>query len=145
MERRVGQRVERRESAEAERSGSRSGEEAATESSSCSAMRRTRSSETAGTAADDARAADTTGAGAPGRRNRTTGDATRSGVEQEAAAHNAGDGDDMASGRANLLHRWLRRDGGRRRVWWFLRENDRWAPLIQCIIGPSGGPNLAAQ
>lgn len=83
--------------------------------------------------------------GRAGRRNRTTGDATRSGVEQEAAAHNAGDGDDMASGRANLLHRWLRRDGGRRRVWWFLRENDRWAPLIQCIIGPSGGPNLAAQ
>jgi hypothetical protein len=64
---------------------------------------------------------------------------------RSSAAHNAGDGDDMASGRANLLHRWLRRDGGRRRVWWFLRENDRWAPLIQCIIGPSGGPNLAAQ
>lgn len=48
LERRVGQRVERRESAEAERRGSRSGEVEVTESSSCSAMRRTRSSETAG-------------------------------------------------------------------------------------------------
>jgi hypothetical protein len=48
LERRVGQGVERRESAEAERRGARSGEEVVTESSSCSAMRRTRSSETAG-------------------------------------------------------------------------------------------------
>lgn len=48
LERRVGQSVERRESAEAEWRGARSGEVEVTESSSCSAIRRTRSSETAG-------------------------------------------------------------------------------------------------
>lgn len=94
LERRVGQVVERRESAEAERSGSRSGEEAVTESSSCSAMRRTRSSETAGAA----RAADTE-TEAAGRRNRRRGGGARSGVEQE-TAHS--DGGDMATAKLRL-------------------------------------------
>lgn len=90
LERRVGQGVERSESAEAERSGSRSGEDDA-ESSSCSAMRRTRSSETAAAAAREAE----TDAAARRERGREVGQA-RSGAEQD-AAHS--DGGDMAGGR----------------------------------------------
>ena len=97
LERRVGQGVERRESAEAERRGSRSGEVEVTESSSCSAMRRTRSSETAG--AVRATEADT---GAEERRKRRRGGGVRRAVEQEAA--HTGDGEDMAS--AKLLLVW---------------------------------------
>lgn len=104
-ERRVGQGVERRESAEAERSGSRSGEEEVTESSSCSAMRSTRSSETAG----GARAAREAATWPAGRRNRRRFGGARSGVEQEAA--HSGDGDGMASAKL-LPSGWLRCGGG---------------------------------
>jgi hypothetical protein len=82
------ERGEERESAEAERRGSRSGEEEVTESSSCSATRSTRSSENPGAARP--READ---AWAAGQRNRKSGGGARRGVEQEAARG----GDGMAS------------------------------------------------
>ena len=67
-----------------------------TESSSCSAMRRTRSSETAG--AVRATEADT---GAEERRKRRRGGGARRAVEQEAA--HSGDGEVMASAKLLLV------------------------------------------